>query len=72
MEQELDRLMDGNPSLGDQGRICRRRRMVRALLDAIEGGDTRAAKLVLDRVWAEKNGPSASVQLFFDAQGANA
>lgn len=35
LEQELDRLVEGDPGLGDEGRISRRLRLVRALLDAI-------------------------------------
>ncbi len=57
LEQELERLVDGDASLGDQGPITRRRRLVPAFLDSIEGGDARAAKLLLDRVWpAAKEG----------------
>lgn len=45
------RLIEGRPEPGDEGWITRRRRLVRALLDAIERGDARAAKPVLGRVW---------------------
>ncbi len=75
MEQELDRLVEGDPTLGDDGRISRRRRLVRALLDATERGDGRAAKLLLDRVWpppAAKVDSNQTVVLHFDAQDAEA
>ena len=39
LEQELERLVDGDPKLGDGGRITRRRRLVRRLLDGVERGD---------------------------------
>jgi len=51
LEQELEHLVEGDPSLGDEGRITRRRRLVRTLLAATERGDARAAKLLLDRIW---------------------
>ena len=51
MEQELDRLVEGDSSPGDEGRSTRRRRLVRGLLDASERGDGRAAKPILDRIW---------------------
>ena len=73
LEQELDRLVEGDPSLGDEGRISRRLRLVRALLDAIERGDARAAKPILDRIWpapAAKEDPKPTVILRFDAQDA--
>ena len=44
VQQELERLVAGDPGLGDEGPITRRRRLVRALLDAIERCDARAAK----------------------------
>jgi hypothetical protein len=50
LEQELDRLVEGDPNLGDAGRRPRRRRLARAMLDAIERGDGRAARLILDRI----------------------
>jgi hypothetical protein len=36
LEQELDRQVDGDSTLGDDGRISRRRRIVRALLAAFD------------------------------------
>ena len=73
LEQELERLVEGDPALGDNGRISRRRRLVRNLLDATERGDARAAKLLLDRVWpATKAEPKPSVILYFDEQDRNA
>jgi hypothetical protein len=72
MEQELDRLVEGDPSLGDEGRITPRRRLVRALLDAIERGDGRAAKLTFDRIWTPAKQPNADVRLYFDAQDRDA
>ena len=69
LEQEFERLVEGDPSLGDKGRITRRRRVVRALLDAIERGDARAAKLILDRIWpATKEESKPVIQLVLDAQ----
>ncbi len=70
LEQELERLVEGDASLGDEGPITRRRRLVRALLDAIERGDARAAKPILDRIWpapATKEDPKPTVILRFDA-----
>jgi len=72
MDQELDRLVEGDPSLGDEGRIPRWRRLVRALLDAIERGDGRVARLVLDRIWPPAKQPNADVRLYFDAQDLDA
>ena len=73
VEQELDRLVEGNPSLGDEGRIPRRRRLVRALLDAIERGNGRAAKLILDRIWPPaKQEARQAIELHFDAQDRDA
>ncbi len=75
LEQELERLVEGDPSLGDDGRITRRRRVVRALLDAIERGDARAAKAILDRIWpapATKGQARAVIQLVVDAQDLGA
>ncbi len=46
------------------------RRLVRALLDAIERGDARAAKPVLDRIWpapATKGEPKPVIKLVVDA-----
>ncbi len=71
LEQELERLVEGDPSLGDEGRITRRRRVVRALLDAIERGDARAAKAILDRIWpapATKGEAKPVIQLVVDSQ----
>ncbi len=74
LEQELERLVEGDPSLGDEGRISRRTRIVRALLDAIEGGDARAAKLLLDRIWPAQptKEQKPAVILHFDAQDLDA
>jgi hypothetical protein len=73
LEQELDRLVEGDPSLGDEGRIARRRRLVRALLDAIERGDGCAARLVFDRIWPPaKQEASQAIELHFDAQDRDA
>lgn len=73
LEQELERLVEGDPSLGDEGRISRRRRLVRALLDAAESGDVRAARPILERIWpAPPKGEESrmAVVLHFDAQDA--
>ena len=46
---------------------------MRALLDAIERGDARAAKPILDRIWpaaATKEDRKPAVILRFDAQDA--
>ncbi len=73
LEQELDRLVEGDPSLGDEGRIPRRRRLVRALLDAIERGDGRAAKLIFDRILPPtKRGAMQPIELHFDAEDLDA
>ncbi len=73
VEQELDRPVEGDPSLGDEGRIARRRRLARALLDAAERGDGRATRLVLDRTWpATKHEPKQTIELYFDAQDLEA
>ncbi len=74
MEQELERMVDGDESLGDNGRICRRRRLVRSLLDSIERGDYRAAKPFLDRIWPQVKEDAAvgGVVLLFDAQDRDA
>ena len=66
-----ERLVEGDPSLGDGGRVSRRRRLVRALLEAIERGDARAAKPILDRIWpalATKGEPKPVIKLAVDAQ----
>ena len=47
------------------------RRIVRALLNAIERGDARAAKRILDRIWpapATKGEPKPVIKLAVDAQ----
>jgi hypothetical protein len=47
--------------------------LVRALLDAIEGGDGRAAKLIFDRIWpATKHEPKQTIELHLDAQDRDA
>jgi hypothetical protein len=53
LEQELERLVEGDPSAEDDGQISRRRYLLRSLLDGIEAGDPRLAKLLLDRIWPE-------------------
>ena len=73
LEQELERMVDGDASLGDEGRICRRRRLVRSLLDSIERGDYRAAKPFLDRIWPATQVPTGGgITLLFDAQDRDA
>lgn len=73
MEQDLDRLVEGDSSLGDEGRMTRRWRLVRALLDAAEDGGIRAVKIILDRLWpATKQKPKQAIELYFDAQGLDA
>jgi hypothetical protein len=73
MEQELDRLVEGDPSLGDEGRITRQRRLARALLDASERGNGRAAKLIFDRMWPPaKQEAKQTIELYFDAQDRDA
>ena len=71
LEQELERVVEGDPSLGEEGWISRRRRLERALLDAIERGDEWAARPVLDRIWrapATKGEPKPVIKLVVDAQ----
>ena len=60
----------GDPNLGDEGRICRRRRLVRALLDAVERGDPWAVRLAFERVWPIGSGPGDGPKVFlrFDHQ----
>ena len=65
-------MVDGDASLGDNGRISRRRRLVRSLLDALERGDTRVAKIFLDRIWPQAKREAAGVVLVFDAQDRDA
>ena len=73
LEQELERQVPGDPSLGDQGRICRRRRLVRALLEAVERGDSWAVRLAFDRVWPiDSAGSVRTVPVFIDAQDLEA
>jgi hypothetical protein len=45
---------------------------VRALLDALESGNRRAAKSMLDRIWPPAKQPNANVRLYFDAQDLDA
>jgi hypothetical protein len=73
VEQELDRLVEGDPSLGDEGRITRWRRLVRAQLDVLERGYGRAAKLIFDRIWPPaKQELRQVIELRFDAQDRGA
>ncbi len=73
LEQELERLVEGDPALGDDARICRRRRLVRALLDAVERGDPWAIRLAFERIWPAGSTESTRViELHFDAQDAEA
>jgi hypothetical protein len=51
LEQELEREVPGDPALDDNSPIPRRRRLVRALLDAVERGDTWATRLAFERIW---------------------
>ena len=75
LEQELDRQVDGDPTLGDDGRISRRRRLVRALLAAVERGDTWAVRLAFDRIWPalkpEDEGPQIRF-VYLDEQDRHA
>lgn len=71
IERELARRVDGNPALGDRGRVSRRTRLARAILDRAEAGDGRLAKLVLERLWpAPVNGRDLTqpVVVLFDDQ----
>lgn len=63
LEQELEREVPGDPALGDQGRICRRRRLVRALLAAVERGDTWATRLAFERIWPAPSGEHAGPEI---------
>ncbi len=75
LEQKLDRLVEADASLGDEGRISRRRRLVRALLGAIERGDARAARPILDRIWpapATREEPKPAIQIVVDARDLEA
>ena len=74
LEQELDQLVDGDPVL-DDGRITRRRRLVRALLGAVERGDPWAVRLAFERIWPilERERPESQVQfVFLDEQDRDA
>jgi hypothetical protein len=69
----LERLVDGDPTLGDEGRICRRRRLVRALLSAVERGDPWAVRLAFERMWPAGSGsPAPIIELYFDEQDRHA
>jgi hypothetical protein len=70
LEQELERQVPGDSSLGDESRICRRRRLVRALLDAVERGDSWAVRLAFERVWpmTPDGGPVRPVFVVIDEQ----
>jgi hypothetical protein len=73
LRQELERLVDGDSSLGDNGRICRRRRLVRALLDAVERGAPWALRLAFERIWPAGSSASAPIiELHIDEQDLNA
>ena len=65
----LERMVEGDPSVGDSGHISRRRRLVRSLLDSIERGDYRAAKPFLDRIWPQvREEAKVGITLVFDAE----
>ena len=71
IRRELNRRVAGNPSLDGKARISRRTRLVRAILNRVEAGDTRAATLLLDRVWPVPMDGAAAAQPFvviFDDQ----
>jgi hypothetical protein len=75
LAQELDRQVDGDPTLGDDGRISRRRRLVRALLAAVERGDPWAVRLAFERVWPALKADTAGQQVcvvYLDEQDRNA
>lgn len=65
LEQELDRQVDGDPTLGDDGRISRRRRLVRALLAAVERGDPWAVRLAFERIWPALKGEGQGPDIRF-------
>lgn len=74
-EQELERLVEGDPSVGDTGPISRRRKLVRTVLDTIEDGNLPAAKLLLERLWPvpkPEDAPKPAVVIHFDAQDKDA
>ncbi len=75
LEQELDRHVEGDSTLGDDGRISRRRRLVRALLAAVERGDPWAVRLAFDRIWPvlkpEDQGPEIRF-VYLDEQDRSA
>jgi len=73
LAQELERQVPGDPNFGDEGRICRRRRLVRALLDAVERGDSWAVRLAFERIWpVGKSDNLPNVLLVFDEQDRHA
>ncbi len=74
-DQELERLVEGNPAYGDKERITRRRRLVRLFIEKAEGGDMRMAKLFLDRLLPVAEAQASArppIILHFDRQDANA
>lgn len=74
LEQELDRLVAGDPDL-DGGRITRRRRLVRALLSAVERGDPWAVRLAFERIWpnVEAETPESLIRfVYLDEQDRDA
>jgi hypothetical protein len=75
LEQELERQVGGDSTLGDEGRISRRRRLVRALLAAVERGDSWAVRLAFDRIWPALKPDDEGLQIRFvylDRQNAEA
>ena len=75
LEQELERHVPGDPNLGDDGRISRRRRIVRALLDAVERGDSWAVRLAFERVWPalkDDERPGSQIHVYLDQQDLDA
>lgn len=65
LEQELERQVEGDPTLGDGGQISRRRRLVRALLTAAERGDPWAVRLAFERVWPSPKPADSEPQIRF-------
>ena len=65
LEQELERQVEGDSAQGDDGRISRRRRLVRALLAAVERGDPWAVRLAFERVWPSSRPGDSEPQIRF-------